>query len=161
MAEHRNLDVIVVGAGFSGVYQLYKLRKAGFSVKVFEAGSGLGGIWYWNRHPGARVDSDFLAYQFPSLKNYGRTGTGEKTKPLFPDIPGLDTFQGVVHHTSSWPEAGFDITGKRIGVIGTGASGVQLIQEAGPIVVVDCLTYLRRIPASMQREKPQKPGSSA
>ncbi|KAH0582403.1 hypothetical protein H2248_010347 [Termitomyces sp. 'cryptogamus'] len=64
MTGHQDLDVLVVGAGFSGVYQLHKLRKAGFSVKLFEAGSGLGGVWYWNCYPGLRVDSDFSIYQF-------------------------------------------------------------------------------------------------
>ncbi|KAG5716900.1 Cyclopentanone 1,2-monooxygenase [Termitomyces sp. T112] len=208
MTSRRSLDILVVGAGFSGVYQLHKLRKAGFSVKLFEAGSGLGGIWHWNRYPGARVDSDFLIYQFsleelwkdwnwrekfPSRQElieyfsyvdkkldlscdisfntrvtsasfntttnrwsvFTNTGvtvhphflvlcTGFAAKPLYPDIPGLDTFQGAMHHTSSWPESGFDMTGKRVGVIGTGASGVQVIQETGPIVAH--LTIFQRTP---------------
>ncbi|KAG5338827.1 hypothetical protein C0989_006058 [Termitomyces sp. Mn162] len=201
-------DILIVGAGFNGVYQLHKLRKAGFSVKLFEAGSGLGGVWYWNRYPGARVDSDFALYQlsmeelwrdwnwtekFPGRQElveyfkyvdekldlsrdisfntrvtsasfdtttnrwsvFTDTGvtvnprfmvlcTGVATKPLFPVIPGLDTFQVIVHHTSSWPEDGFDMTGKRVGVIGTGASGVQVIQEAG--LVVAHLTVFQRTP---------------
>ncbi|KAG6867210.1 hypothetical protein C0993_005648 [Termitomyces sp. T159_Od127] len=208
MSGQQYPDVLIVGAGFSGVYQLHKLRKAGFTVELFEAGSGLGGIWYWNRYPGARVDSDFSIYQlsleelwkdwnweekFPGRQelveyfNYvdKKLGlsrdisfntrvtsaffdtttnrwsvstdtkkminpqflilcTGFAAKPLFPDVPGLDTFEGVVHHTSSWPETGFDMTGKRVGVIGTGASGVQLIQEAGPIVTH--LTVFQRTP---------------
>ncbi|KAG6861772.1 hypothetical protein C0995_012276 [Termitomyces sp. Mi166 len=208
MTGHQNLDVLIVGAGFSGVYQLHKLRKAGFSVKVFEAASGLGGIWYWNCYPGARVDTDFSIYQFSleelwkdwnwKEKYPGReeiieyfdyvdkkldlsrdisfntrvtsasfnittnrwsvftdTGvivnphflvlcTGFASKPLFPDVPGLDTFQGTIHHTSLWPQAGLDMAGKRVGVIGTGASGVQVIQEVGPIAAH--LTVFQRTP---------------
>jgi cation diffusion facilitator CzcD-associated flavoprotein CzcO len=58
-------DVIVVGGGFGGVYQLYNLRKLGFRVRLFEAGSKLGGIWYWNCYPGARVDTEVPVYQLP------------------------------------------------------------------------------------------------
>ena len=57
-------DVVVVGAGFSGIYQLWRLRERGFSVVLFEASSGLGGVWSLNRYPGARVDSDAPVYQF-------------------------------------------------------------------------------------------------
>ncbi|KNZ72413.1 Cyclopentanone 1,2-monooxygenase [Termitomyces sp. J132] len=189
-------DILIVGAGFNGVYQLHKLRKAGFSVKLFEAGSGLGGVWYWNRYPlsmeelwrdwnwtekfpGRQELVEYFKYvdekldlsrdisfntrvtsaSFDTTTNrwsvFTDTGvtvnprfmvlcTGVATKPLFPVIPGLDTFQGIVHHTSSWPEDGFDMTGKRVGVIGTGASGVQVIQEAG--LVVAHLTVFQRTP---------------
>ncbi len=61
--EPVSCDVVVVGAGFSGVSAMYKLRKLGMSVKTFEAGSDFGGVWYWNRYPGARVDSEFPFYQ--------------------------------------------------------------------------------------------------
>ena len=57
-------DVVVVGAGFSGMYQLHKLREQGLSVQVFERGSDVGGTWYWNRYPGARVDIESMAYSF-------------------------------------------------------------------------------------------------
>jgi len=57
-------DVVVVGAGFSGMYQLHKLREQGLKVQVFEAGSDVGGTWYWNRYPGARVDIESMAYSF-------------------------------------------------------------------------------------------------
>src|ERR1700739_4980330 len=58
------LDVLIVGAGFAGIYQLDAFRKKGYSVKVVEAGPELGGVWYWNCYPGARVDSDSDFYQF-------------------------------------------------------------------------------------------------
>ncbi|KAG6906927.1 hypothetical protein DXG01_011353 [Tephrocybe rancida] len=206
--DPKGLDVLVVGAGFSGVHQLYKLRKAGFSAQVFEAGSGLGGTWYWNCYPGARVDSECSIYQltleelwkdwnwkerYPDrneLLEYfdyvdkkldlsrditfntrvtsasfdtttdrwsvsTDTGvtihprflvlcTGFASKPLLPDLPGLDNFEGILHHTAWWPQGGLNLTGKRVGVIGTGASGVQVIQETGPIAAQ--LTVFQRTP---------------
>src|SRR5512140_1848902 len=57
-------DVVVVGAGFSGLYMLHKLRNQGFSARVFEAGTGVGGTWYWNRYPGARVDIESQEYSY-------------------------------------------------------------------------------------------------
>ena len=59
-------DVLVVGAGFAGLYQLDHLRRLGYNVKVFEAGSNIGGVWYWNCYPGARVDTYGPLYQFSS-----------------------------------------------------------------------------------------------
>jgi len=61
-------DVIIVGAGFGGLYALYKLRKEGYSALVYEAGSGVGGVWYWNRYPGARVDVENLEYSYTFSK---------------------------------------------------------------------------------------------
>ncbi|RDB15964.1 Baeyer-Villiger monooxygenase [Hypsizygus marmoreus] len=206
--SNQEFDVLVVGAGFGGVYQLHHLRQAGFSVKVFEAGGNLGGTWYWNRYPGARVDSDFSIYQFsmeelwkdwnwserfPGQKelveyfdyvdkkldlrrditfdtrvtaaHFDTTAnrwvvstqngitvrprflilcTGFASKPLYPDYKGLDTFKGIIHHTYGWPQEGVEWAGKRVGVIGTGASGVQVIQECGPDVAH--LTVFQRTP---------------
>ncbi|MCH1569494.1 MAG: NAD(P)/FAD-dependent oxidoreductase [Alphaproteobacteria bacterium] len=72
MDRHLNageaVDAVVVGAGFSGMYQLHKLRDMGLSVKVFEAGEDVGGTWYWNRYPGARVDIESMAYSFSFSK---------------------------------------------------------------------------------------------
>ncbi|MFF2445556.1 NAD(P)-binding protein [Neobacillus sp. NPDC058068] len=59
-----NYDAVVVGAGFSGLYMLHRLREAGFSTRVFEAGEGVGGTWYWNRYPGARCDSESIYYNY-------------------------------------------------------------------------------------------------
>ena len=59
-----NFDVIVVGAGFAGLYLLHRLRQMGLSVRVYEAGDGVGGTWYWNRYPGARCDAESLAYSY-------------------------------------------------------------------------------------------------
>src|SRR4051794_23543415 len=188
------LDVLVIGAGFAGIYQLDRLRKLGHSVKIYEAGAELGGIWYWNCYPGARVDTEGPIYQFSredlwqdwdysqlypgweEVRAYFtyldrkldiskdvrfntritgadfdtgrnqwvvRTADGATTrctylvaclgfasKPYIPQIPGLDSFTGVCHHTALWPQEGLDFTGKRVAVIGTGASGVQVVQEA-------------------------------
>ncbi|MQA16654.1 MAG: SidA/IucD/PvdA family monooxygenase [Pseudonocardiaceae bacterium] len=200
-------DVVVVGAGFSGVYQLWHLRERGFSVILFEAGSGLGGVWNLNRYPGARVDSDGIDYQFSherfwknwdmserfpdhrELRDYfaylesqldlckdcrfntkvvaadfndsecvwtlttsdGSTtrtryvvfATGSTVEPYRPDFPGTDDYQGTLVHTARWPE-GLEYAGKRVAVIGTGASGVQMIQEIGP--VAEQLTVFQRTP---------------
>src|SRR4051812_4159810 len=57
-------DVLVVGAGITGIYQLYLARAAGFSVQLVEAGTGVGGTWFWNRYPGARFDSESYTYGY-------------------------------------------------------------------------------------------------
>jgi len=203
-----DLDVIVVGAGFAGLYLLDRLRRLGMTVRVFEAGGGLGGVWYWNCYPGARVDSPGPIYQYsrgdvwrkwqfselyPSwqeLRQYFRyvdeklglsrdirfnrrvneaqfdpthnhwivrssdgsvasarylvLCTGVSTKPYIPDLPGLNDFGGERHHTALWPQQGLDMHGKRVGVIGTGASGVQVAQEAAGTAAH--LTVFQRTP---------------
>lgn len=187
------LDAIIVGAGFAGVYALYRLRQKGFTAKIIEAGTGLGGIWHWNNYPGARVDSQYPIYAFSlpevyedwnwsshypggeELKEYfehvdkklqikkdtifGRKITkatfledrdvweleddfndryyckhfvaslGFAAKRHFPDWPGYEDFEGIIHHSSFWPEEGIDVKGKKCAVIGTGATGVQITQE--------------------------------
>jgi cyclohexanone monooxygenase len=202
------LDVLIVGAGFSGLYQLHRLRQLGFSVKVMEAAPALGGVWYWNCYPGARCDTHGPLYQFSDealwkdwdvdelfpawdqIRAYfhyvdrkldlGRDiqfnarvakaefddasctwrveteggdvtwarylvlCTGIGSKPHQPDFAGLPDFAGAVYHTANWPQGGVDLAGKRIGVIGTGASGVQVIQEIGPIAAQ--LTVFQRTP---------------
>ncbi|MDF2443979.1 MAG: hypothetical protein JWR01_2182, partial [Subtercola sp.] len=189
------VDAIVIGAGFSGLYLIRKLRdELGLTVKVFERGTDVGGTWFWNRYPGARcdVESVFYSYSFdeqlqqdwtwseryPAQKEILRyinhvadrfdlrrsiafettvvscdfdeetslwtvqTDTGERTTapflisavgclsvPLTPHFPGLDTFEGSIHHTGAWPVEGVDLTGQGVGVIGTGSSGIQVIPE--------------------------------
>jgi len=61
-------DAIITGAGMSGMYQLYRLRELGMRVRVFEAGTGVGGTWYWNRYPGARFDSESYSYGYSFSK---------------------------------------------------------------------------------------------
>jgi cation diffusion facilitator CzcD-associated flavoprotein CzcO len=203
-----DLDVIVVGAGFAGLYLLDRLRSMGMTVQVFEAGGGLGGVWYWNCYPGARVDSPGPIYQYsrddvwrkwqfselyPSwqeLRDYFRyvdeklglsrdirfnrrvndaefdpahnhwivrssdgsvasarylvLCTGLSAKPYIPDLPGLNDFAGERHHTALWPQHGLDMAGTRVGVIGTGASGVQVAQEAAGTAAH--LTVFQRTP---------------
>src|SRR4029453_17542096 len=62
--EAEQFDIIIIGAGVTGLYALYRLRERGFSVRVFEAGGGVGGTWYWNRYPGARFDSESYTYGY-------------------------------------------------------------------------------------------------
>ncbi len=200
----KQVDAVVVGAGFAGMYALYKLREQGLNVQAFEAGTSVGGTWYWNRYPGARVDSQSYIYQYwfskelldewdwserfpaqPETERYlnhvadkfdlrrsiqfktrvmgasfdeatqrwtvatddGQTvsaqflimGTGGLSVPLVPPFPGRERFKGQIVHTAQWPKEGVDLKGKRVGVIGTGATGIQVIQtiasEVGHLTV--------------------------
>ncbi|HEU4431559.1 MAG TPA: NAD(P)/FAD-dependent oxidoreductase [Myxococcota bacterium] len=199
MSEHgariaSHYDAIVIGAGIAGLYQLYRLRALGLSVRVFETGKGVGGTWYWNRYPGARFDSESYSYGYsfseellrewewsehfapqPETLRYlewvarkldlvrdisfesrvaraswdesrreweveledGRraharfliTAVGILSAPTPPKFPGAETFRGAAFHTASWPHHSVELAGKCIGVIGTGATGIQVIQE--------------------------------
>jgi cation diffusion facilitator CzcD-associated flavoprotein CzcO len=206
---HLDFDAIVIGAGVSGLYQLYRLRELGLRVRVFEAGSGVGGTWYWNRYPGARFDSESWTYGYsfsqellrewnwqehfapqPETERYlnlvadkfdlrrhiqfesrvasahyqeetrswdivledGRrystrfllTAIGILSAPTMPNIPGVGTFKGEACHTHAWPKDGVDFAGKRVGIIGTGATAVQAIQEIAK--TVGHLTVFQRTP---------------
>ncbi len=190
-------DVVVVGAGFAGLNALHRLRAHGLSVRVLEAASGVGGTWYWNRYPGARVDIESLEYSYaiseelqqewrwperyseqPDVLRYlewvadrldlrkdiqfethitsaeldaasGRwtltTEGGEQLRcrwcvmavgflsaTHWPDIPGFDRFGGDLVHTGAWPQDGIDLSGRRVGVIGAGATTVQLLPRIAP-----------------------------
>lgn len=193
------VDAIVIGAGVAGLYQVYRLREMGLSVQGFEAGSGVGGTWYWNRYPGARFDSEAEIYQYwfseamyknwqPSERypaqpeterwlNYvadktdlrkhfrfntrvaaahydeaagewavqteqGETFraqyliscTGMLSAPLNNTFAGQESFKGQIFHTARWPKERVDFVGKRVGVVGTGATGIQVIQTIAPQV---------------------------
>ncbi|KIW79307.1 hypothetical protein Z517_05919 [Fonsecaea pedrosoi CBS 271.37] len=167
-------DVLIVGAGFSGVYALHMIRKLGLSVKLIEKGSGYGGVWHWNRYPGARVDSEMPTYQ-PNIPEIHETWNWscrdpdhhelrayfvhvarvldlERTQPsirLSKVLPGkmvngtssprmvlttsanfrgLEHYTGLLVHSAEYP-GDLDLKGKRVAVLGNGASGVQCIQE--------------------------------
>jgi len=187
-------DAIIIGAGVTGLYQLYRAREAGLSVRLYDDGSGVGGTWFWNRYPGARFDSESYTYAYsfsqelldewnwkehfsgqmeterylnyvadkfklrPDIQLNSRVTSAvfdEKTNRwdvqlengpkvnakyviaavgilsahYLPEIPGVDTFKGTKVHTGRWPKEGVDLAGKRVGVIGTGATAVQLITE--------------------------------
>jgi len=207
--EAKSYDVIVVGAGFAGLYALYRLREQGLAVRVLEAGDGVGGTWYWNRYPGARCDVPSIEYSYsfskeleqqwdwsevmasqPEILAYlnhvadrfdlrpdiqletrvvaahfdeaaGRwrvetesgqsfvarfcvMATGCLSAPNTPTIPGTEDFSGVVYHTGAWPHEDVDFSGLRVGVIGTGSSGVQAI----PVIAERArhLTVFQRTP---------------
>jgi len=185
-------DVVVVGAGFAGLYMMFRLRQLGMNVRGFERGSDVGGTWYWNCYPGARCDVESMQYSFsfsedlqqewrwserfasqPEILAYAKhvaerfelrhdiqfecsvttarydeaeslwliaTDKGEQFRARFcimatgclsearlPNIPDLKAFSGASYHTGQWPHEGVDFTGKRVGVIGTGSSGIQCI----------------------------------
>ena len=197
-------DAIVIGAGVAGLYQLYRLRELGLSVRCLEDGGGVGGTWYWNRYPGCRFDSESETYGYSWSKellqewdwkehfsgqpenerylNYVADKfdlrrdiqfnshvtsmvwderanrwevtieNGQRLRAQFvvaavgilsaryvPPFEGIDSFQGESYHTSRWPKEKVDFTGKRVGVIGTGATAVQLIpiiaKEVGHLTV--------------------------
>ncbi len=183
-------DAIIIGAGISGLYQLYRLRTLGMKVRVFEAGTGVGGTWYWNRYPGARFDSESYSYGFsfsqelldewhwtehfspqpqtlkylnfvadkfdlrrdiqfrsrvtaahyrddePSwqvtLEDGSRhtarflvTAIGPLSAPTMPRIEGIESFKGQSCHTARWPHEPVSFEGKRVAVIGTGATACR------------------------------------
>ncbi|MBV8704246.1 MAG: NAD(P)/FAD-dependent oxidoreductase, partial [Acetobacteraceae bacterium] len=187
------LDALVIGASIAGMYQLYRLREQGLKGRALEAGDNVGGTWYWNRYPGARVDSQSHVYQYwfsrelnndwewserfpaqPETERYlnfvadrfdlrrdiqfktrvAAAGYDEASKrwsittdkgetlraqyliscagmlsePLTSLFPGQDEFKGRILYTARWPKEPVDFTGKRVGVIGTGATGIQVIQ---------------------------------
>tara|TARA_R110002072_G_scaffold39236_5_gene112884 strand:- start:4107 stop:5711 length:1605 start_codon:yes stop_codon:yes gene_type:complete len=202
-------DAVVIGAGIAGLYQLYRLREKGYKVKVIEAGTDIGGTWYWNRYPGARVDSQSHVYQywfseelnnewswserFPTQPEQERylnfivdrcdlrrdiqfetrvksasynedslrwiitTDTGETfstqfliscggmlSAPVKPTYPGEEKFKGQMFHTARWPREGVNLAGKRVAVIGAGATGIQVIQTIAS--EVEKLTVFQRTP---------------
>jgi cation diffusion facilitator CzcD-associated flavoprotein CzcO len=208
-APNLDFDAIIVGAGMSGMYQLHRLRKLGMRVRVFEAGTGVGGTWYWNRYPGARFDSESYSYGYsfsrelleewswsehfavqPETLHYlnhvadkfglrgdiefrsrvtaaswqentrswnvaledGRsfrarfliTAIGPLSAPIMPRIEGVDRFEGQSFHTARWPHEPVDLAGRRVAVIGTGATGVQTIQTIA--AGVGSLTVFQRTP---------------
>lgn len=203
------LDAAIVGGGFGGLYAIHALRRQGLNVMAFEAGSGIGGTWFWNKYPGARCDlesldysysfSDELQQEWEWSERYGgqdeilryinhvadrfdlrrsvrlntriasaiyqedvnewvlRTDAGEEIRaryficaagslsaPRVPEVTGIERFKGKWYHSGRWPAEGVDFTGKRVGVIGTGSSGIQMI----PLIAQEAkqLTVFQRTP---------------
>jgi cyclohexanone monooxygenase len=187
----QKFDVVIVGAGFAGLYQLYCMRKIGLTARVLEAGDGVGGTWFWNRYPGARCDVESFDYSYSFSKELEQewewseryapqeeilryinhvadrfdlrkdiqlntrvrkavfnetdngwtvtTANGEVFESQFcimatgclsipqtPNIKGLDSFKGELYYSAYWPKEGVQFSGKRVGLIGTGSSGVQM-----------------------------------
>jgi cyclohexanone monooxygenase len=210
MPSSARFDVIVIGAGFSGLYALHRLREIGVRARVLEMAENVGGTWLFNRYPGARCDIESIEYSYsfsdeiqqewvwtetmpaqPEIEAYlnfvadrldlrrdisfntevvamtfdevadewlVETWAGESfvapfvvaasgilSVPLEPQIPGMDVFAGPSLYTSCWPKGGVDLTGERVGVIGTGSTGVQLI----PVVAQHArhLSVFQRSPA--------------
>ncbi|KAF2479775.1 hypothetical protein BDY17DRAFT_341333 [Neohortaea acidophila] len=202
-------DVLVIGAGLSGCYSLYRLRKQNIKVLVLEAGDSVGGTWYWNRYPGARFDSESTSYGFsfsqevldewdwteqfspqPETERYinficdkfdlrrnmrfgiriktatwneqGRfwslvdsngqrytsrflvTAMGVLCDPTLPNVPGVDDFKGEAFHTARWPHEKVSFEGKKVGIIGTGATAIQTIPEIAK--TAEHLTVFQRTP---------------
>lgn len=243
MPSTHNYDVVIIGAGFAGLHMLHRLRGMGLSARVFEAAADVGGVWYWNRYPGARCDVESLQYSYSfsheleqewvwtekyagqaEILRYiqhvadrfdlrrdiqfntriqaatfdeaadrwelrtdageqaatfdeetGRWGlrtdngerisarfcvmaTGALSIPRLPDIANIEKFAGKVYHTGAWPHEGVDFSGRRVGVIGTGSSGIQVIpaiaRQAESLVVFQ-RTANFSIPAWNEPLKPE------
>ena len=203
-------EVLIIGAGFAGMYMIHRLRELGFAAKAVDAAPEVGGTWYHNRYPGLRCDVESLQYSYTfseQLRNEwdwseryppqseilayakwvadrldlrrdvmletrvvsaqwnemegrwligvedGRTftprfvilATGALSVPRFPAIPGFDSFAGTLVHTASWPDEGVALAGKRVGLIGTGSSGVQVATAVASEVAH--LSIFQRTPA--------------
>ncbi|KAE8349564.1 hypothetical protein BDV28DRAFT_140980 [Aspergillus coremiiformis] len=216
-AQEQNYDVLIIGAGLSGIYSLHQVRERlpSARVRVLEAAEGAGGTWFWNCYPGARFDSETISYQFswdkellqewnwketfsaqPDILQYiervcekhdlygdiqfntritsaqwqdtdrnwllvDETGVQYRTRflitclgvlsnPTLPAIAGIQDFQGPSFHPSRWPkdfDMKRDFANKRIGVIGTGATGIQTITETSKEPSIKSLTVFQRTPS--------------
>ena len=221
------LDAVVIGAGFAGLYSVYRLRDTlGLKVQGFDSAEEVGGTWYWNRYPGARCDieSYWYSYSFdealqqewtwsehfasqPEILRYlnhvadcfdlrrnfqfgtrvesatydenvrrwkigtsdGKyieaqfliSGLGNLSLPREPDFPGLSDFTGALYWTAKWPREPVDFTGKRVAIVGTGASAIQAI----PVIAEQAahLTVFQRTAnyATPLQNRPLKPEESA
>jgi cation diffusion facilitator CzcD-associated flavoprotein CzcO len=204
-----DFDAVIIGAGVAGLCALHRLRESGLSVRAYDSASDVGGVWYWNRYPGARFDSESYTYCYsfsqalldewnwrerfaaqPEVLGYLShvadrfdlrrdicfdtrvvaahyddadrswlirtdddrvvrsrylvTAAGALSAHQLPNIAGIDDFAGERYHTARWPHAGVCLRGKHVGVIGTGATGVQVIQTiAGEVAQ---LTVFQRTP---------------
>jgi cyclohexanone monooxygenase len=218
------LDVVVIGAGFGGLYATYRLAASGRRFRVFEKAPDVGGTWFYNRYPGARCDVDSLQYSYsfsddlqqewewterfagqPEILRYIRhvaqrfdlyrhisfdtrvtsvvwddaarcwevstdqgdtvratwvvTAVGCLSTPKEPEIDGLADFAGESYYTNSWPHDEPDFRGKRVGVIGTGSSGIQsipLIAETAAEVTVYQRTPAYTMPAMNRPLEPDE-----
>ena len=208
-AHPERADIVVVGAGFAGIYMVHKAHELGLSVVGIERGGGVGGTWYWNRYPGLRCDVESLDYSYsfneeiqqewtwtekfpaqPDILAYlefaakkldvvkdfrfntevtGATwnestkrwlvktatgdfdakyivwGTGMLSIPKVPDIPGMNSFTGELLNTAIWPHEPVSFAGKKVAVLGTGSSGIQVIPIAGE--TAEHLYVLQRTPS--------------
>ena len=205
----KQLDAIVIGAGFGGLRALLELRELGLETRILEAGDGVGGTWYWNRYPGARSDSEAWSYCYSFSRELWNewdwpdrlpgqsdvlayldhvadrmdlrkdivletrvtraeyrerqadwqveTDRGDRYRcrylvsaggilsvPIQPAFDGLDTFEGDWYMTSRWPAGGVDVAGRRVAIVGSGATAVQVL----PIVAKTAghVTLLQRTP---------------
>jgi cyclohexanone monooxygenase len=82
----KRYDVVIVGAGLAGLYALYKMRELGLAAKVFEAAAGVGGTWYWNRYPGARVDIESMEYSYSFSKELEQDWTWTERYSSQPEL---------------------------------------------------------------------------
>lgn len=219
------VDVLIVGAGVTGIYQLYRALESGFTARLLEAGDGVGGTWYWNRYPEARFDSESYTYGYlfsrelweewewseeyagqPEIERYFNhvvdkfdlrrhitfgarvtsaaydepsgtwtvhaedgteararyvvASTGILSIPFIPAIEGKDEFRGLQTHTSRWPKTPIDFTGRRVAIIGTGSSGVQIVPAIADDVasltvyqqVADWATPLNNLPITPEKQ---------
>src|SRR5258708_1265706 len=141
-------DAVIVGAGFAGMYMLHRLRELGFTARVYEAGGGVGGTWYWNRYPGARCDVESMQYSFSFSEGLDQQWDWSEQYAPHPELlsyanhvplRGREDFQGPIYRSGEWPHEGVDFTGLRVGVIGTGSSAIQSIpiiaQQASALTV--------------------------
>ena len=190
-SDPTRVDMLIVGGGFAGLYQLYRARGLGLSARLLEAGEGIGGTWFWNRYPGARCDVESLDYSYSfsdalqqewdwteryasqgeilryinhvadrfdlrrDIQLHTRVGaalfddasgrwtvtteggerfdaqylvlaTGCLSIPQAPKFAGLERFKGAWYHSANWPAEGVDFSGMKVGLVGTGSSGVQM-----------------------------------